>query len=157
VTIPAALGYRRPFQVLTALHTGKLDVDRIAQLPPVVFETAARGDAIARSVIDRQADEVVALATTAIRRLRMTRLDVDVVLGGGIFRNDDAAFFDRIRDGVARVAPAATITVLSDPPVIGAAQLGLDRVGAPRAAPVRARAALTHERLAAHTHRAQKE
>jgi N-acetylglucosamine kinase-like BadF-type ATPase len=156
-TIPAALGYRRPFQVLTALHTGKLDVDRIAQLPPVVFETAARGDAIARSVIDRQADEVVALATTAIRRLRMTRLDVDVVLGGGIFRNDDAAFFDRIRDGVARVAPAATITVLSDPPVIGAAQLGLDRVGATRAAHVRARAALTHERLAAHIHRVRKE
>ena len=44
-TIPACLGYRRPFQVLTALHTGKLDIDRIAQLPPVVFETAARGDA----------------------------------------------------------------------------------------------------------------
>ena len=156
-TIPARLGYRRPFQVLTALHTGKLDVDRIAQLPPVVFETAARGDATARSIIDRQADEVVALATTAIRRLRMTRLDVDVVLGGGIFRNDDAAFFERIRDGVAQVASAATITVLSDPPVIGAAQLGLDRVGATRAAHVRARAALTHERLAAHTHRAQKE
>ena len=71
----------------------------------MVFETAARGDAIARSIIDRQADEVVALATTAIRRLRMTRLDVDVVLGGGIFRNDDAAFFDRIRDGVARGGP----------------------------------------------------
>lgn len=156
-TIPACLGYRRPFQVLTALHTGKLDIDRIAQLPPVVFETAARGDATARSIIDRQADEVVALATTAIRRLRMTRLDVDVVLGGGIFRNEDAAFFERIRDGVAQVAPAATITVLSDPPVIGAAQLGLDRVGATRAAHVRARAALTHERLAAHTHRAEKE
>lgn len=156
-TIPAALGYRRPFQVLTALHTGRLDFDRIAQLPPVVFETAARGDAIARSVIDRQADEVVALATTAIRRLRMTRLDVDVVLGGGIFRNDDVAFFDRIRDGVAQMAPAATITVLSDPPVIGAAQLGLDRVGATRAAHVRARAALTHERLAAHIHRVRKE
>jgi N-acetylglucosamine kinase-like BadF-type ATPase len=157
VTIPACLGYRRPFQVLTALHTGRLDVDRIAQLPPVVFETAARGDATARSIIDRQADEVVALATTAIRRLRMTRIDVDVVLGGGIFRTDDAAFFDRIRDGVAHVAPAASITVLSDPPVIGAAQLGLDRVGATRAAHIRARAALTHERLAAHTHRAQKE
>ena len=156
-TIPAGLGYRRPFQVLTALHTGRLDFDRIAQLPPVVFETAARGDATARSIIDRQAHEVVALATTAIRRLRMTRLDVDVVLGGGIFRNDDAAFFDRIRDGVAQVAPAATITVLSDPPVIGAAQLGLDRVGATRAAHVRARAALTHERLAAHIHRVRKE
>ena len=102
-----ALGYRRPFQVLTALHTGKLDPDRIAQLPPVVFATAADGDVTARSIVDRQADEVVALATTAIRRLRMTRMDVDVVLGGGIFRNNDSVFFDRIREGVAPVAPAA--------------------------------------------------
>jgi N-acetylglucosamine kinase-like BadF-type ATPase len=156
-TIPAGLGYRRPFQVLTALHTGRLEFDRIAQLPPVVFATAANGDATARSIIDHQADEVVALATTAIRRLRMTRLDVDVVLGGGIFRNGDPVFLQRIREGVAEVAATATITVLSDPPVIGAAQLGLDRVGASRAAHDRARAALTHERLAAHTHRAGKE
>jgi N-acetylglucosamine kinase-like BadF-type ATPase len=156
-TIPAGLGYRRPFQVLTALHRGTLDPDRIAQLPPVVFATAAQGDATARTIVDRQADEVVALATTAIRRLRMSRLDVDVVLGGGIFRNGDTAFFDRIREGIAVVAPAASITVLSDPPVIGAAQLGLDAIGASRAAHARTRAALTHERLAAHTQREEKE
>ena len=42
------------------------------------------------------------MAATAIRRLRMTRLDVDVVLGGGIFRNDDAPFFERIDAGLAR-------------------------------------------------------
>ena len=123
----------------------------------MVFETAARGDAAARSIIDRQADEVVAMATTAIRRLRMTRLDVEWCWAAGSSATTTRSFFDRIRDGIAQVAPAATITVLSDPPVIGAAQLGLDRVGATRAAHVRARAALTHERLAAHTHRAQKE
>ena len=45
---------------------------------------SSRGPRATRSrarIIDRQADEVVALAATAIRRLRMTRLDVDVVLG----------------------------------------------------------------------------
>ena len=50
------------------------------------------GDACARGIVDRQADEIVAMATTAIRRLRMQKLDVDVVLGGGIFRTDDGAF-----------------------------------------------------------------
>ena len=54
-----------------------------------MFRAATEGDPIARSIVDRQADEVVALAATAIKRLRMTALDVDVVLGGGIFRNED--------------------------------------------------------------------
>jgi hypothetical protein len=35
-----------------------LSVSRIAELPPLVFEAAA-DDAVARSIVDRQADEVV--------------------------------------------------------------------------------------------------
>ncbi len=47
------------------------------------------------------------MAATAIRRLRMQRLDVDVVLGGGIFRNDDRLFFDRIETALREQVPAA--------------------------------------------------
>jgi hypothetical protein len=83
------------------------------------------------------------MAGTAIRRLRMTKLDVHVVLGGGIFRNGFAPFFGRIEDGLRRVAPAATVMILEAPPVAGAALLGLDRLGASRAARGRLRAALT--------------
>jgi hypothetical protein len=83
----------------------------------------------------------------------MTRLDVDVVLGGGIFRTSHRGFFTRIDDGIHAVARGATVTVLTHPPLIGAAQLGLDEVRASRAAHARARAALTHERLTTHTHR----
>lgn len=155
--VPLYLGYRRPSQVLTALHTGSLDPDRVAELPPVVFAAALDGDEIARSIVNRQADEVVAMVTTAVRRLHMTSLDVEVVLGGGIFRNDDRAFLERIELGILAVVATARVTVLSDPPVIGAAQLGLDLVDATRPAHRRARSALTHDRLAAHTHRAEKE
>jgi N-acetylglucosamine kinase-like BadF-type ATPase len=150
-TVPAFFGMRRPRQVLEALYFGSLDEERIVELAPLVFEAAVDGDAIARAVIDRQADEVAVMATTAIRRLRMTKLDPDVVLGGGVFRNDDAAFFDRINERIWDVAPKANVHVLTDPPVIGAALLGLDQLEASKAAYPRARQSLTHERLSAHT------
>jgi hypothetical protein len=101
--------------------------------------------------VDRQADEVAVMATTAIRRLRMTKLDPDVVLGGGIFRNQDAGFFERVNTSILAVAARANVHVLTDPPVIGAALMGLDHLKAPKAAHARVRRSLTHDRLNAHT------
>ena len=144
---PRTSGLKRPRQLMEAIYFGRIDEKRLAEVAPVLFEVAIDGDAIAREVVDRQADEVVSLAGTAIRRLRMQRLDVHVVLGGGIFRNGDHAFFDRIRAGLREVAPAAEVRVLKAPPVAGAAMMGLDRIGAPKRAQARVRRALTHERL----------
>jgi N-acetylglucosamine kinase-like BadF-type ATPase len=155
--VPAHFGLRRPRQVVEAMHFGRLEDDLVVELAPVVFTAAKDGDRVARSIVDRQADEVVAMAGTAIKRLRMASLDVEVVLGGGIFRNDDERFFERIREGLQAVAPRAFIRVLEAPPVLGAALLGLDRRGATPAAHRRARAGLTHEHLTAHTLRGRKE
>jgi hypothetical protein len=105
---------------------------------------------VARDIIDRMADEVVAWAGAAIRRLRMQRLDPDVVLAGGVFRADDPAFYERIGAGIAGVAPAARVVRLTAPPIVGAALLGLDRLtGGPTLPDVeeRLRASLTRERL----------
>jgi N-acetylglucosamine kinase-like BadF-type ATPase len=139
------------------MYFHRLDADRLSELAATVFRAAKQGDDVARSIADRQADEVVALAGTAIRRLRMTKLDVDVVLGGGIFRNDDAAFFERIRRGLEAVAPKMQVRTLTAPPVIGATLIGLDRLGAPRTAQARLRRSLTHERLTPETHPIRKE
>ena len=155
--VPAYFGLKRPRQLMEAIYFGRIDEKRLAEVAPVLFEVAIGGDATAREVVDRQADEVVSLAGTAIRRLRMQRLDVHVVLGGGIFRNGDHAFFDRIRAGLREVAPAAEVRVLKAPPVAGAALMGLDRIGAPTAAQTRARRALTHERLGTQTLARRKE
>lgn len=141
--VPAHFGLRRPRQVMQAIYFGRLSESRVAELPPLVFVAATEGDAVARSIVDRQADEVVAMAGTAIRRLRMTDLDVHVVLGGGIFRNGFAPFFERIDEGIRGVAPAASLNVLTAAPVLGAALLGLDRLRASGAAKARLRAALT--------------
>jgi len=145
--VPSHFALKRPRHVMQAIHLGRLDMDRLAELPPVVFRAAAANDAVAGSILDRQADEIVTMAGTAIRKLRMTKLDVPVVLGGGIFHNDFPPFFDRIDEGLRRVAPDVRVTVLSAPPVAGAALLGLDRMGAPEASKARLRAGLTHERL----------
>jgi N-acetylglucosamine kinase-like BadF-type ATPase len=150
-TVPAFFGMRRPRQVLEGLYFGRLDEERIVGLAPIVFEAATAGDAIALGLVERQADEVAVMATTAMRRLRMTKLDPDVVLGGGIFRTRNASFFERIDASIHVVAPRANVHVLTDPPVVGAALLGLDRLGAPHAAQARARRNLTHDRLSAHT------
>lgn len=149
--VPTYFGMRRPRQVMEALYFGKLPEERVVELTPLVFRAASDGDRVARGIVDRQADEIVTMAGAAIRRLRMTRLDVDVVLGGGIFRNRDECFFDRIREGLVEVAPRAQILVLTVPPVIGAALIGMDRLGAGRAAKAKIRAGLTHARLTAHT------
>jgi N-acetylglucosamine kinase-like BadF-type ATPase len=149
--VPAHFGLRAPRQVMQRLYLGRLEFERLGELAPVLFRAAADGDEVARDLVDRQADEVVLMATAAIRRLRMMRLDVDVVLGGGVFRNRFPPFFERIDEGIRSACAGARITVLGAPPVLGAAMLGLDRIGAPGVAKKRARAALTHERLAGET------
>jgi N-acetylglucosamine kinase-like BadF-type ATPase len=146
--VPAHFGLKRPRDVMEAIYFGRLSEMRAAELPPVVFAAAAGGDAVARTIVERQADEIVTMATTAIRRLRMVREDVHVVLGGGLFRNGDEGFVARISEGVRRVAPDASVGVLESPPVVGAALLGLDRLGLTASAKRRVREQLTHAALA---------
>jgi N-acetylglucosamine kinase-like BadF-type ATPase len=147
--VPAHFGLRRVRQVVEALYLGRIAEERVVELAPLIFRAAADDDAVARVVVDRQADEVVTMGGTAIRRLRLARLDVDVVLGGGVFRGEDPRFLDRIREGFAAVAPRAKVSVLGTPPVVGAALLGLDHVGAEPSSRRRLRSSLTEDRLRA--------
>lgn len=124
--VPAHFGQRSPEAVTRALYEGRIPGARLAELSPIVFLAARNGDAVARGIIDRLADELVAMARALIRRLHLTRRDPDVVLAGGVFRADDASFLERIEQGVRSVAPGARIVRLTAPPVLGAALIGLD-------------------------------
>jgi hypothetical protein len=62
-----------------------------------------------------------------------------VVLGGGVFRTDDSAFFDALATGIAAVAPRARLVRLTAPPVVGAALIGLDRLAGQAVEPATAR------------------
>ena len=102
-TVPAHFGVRRPWSVLEGIRNGLIARDRVVlELPPLVFAAAAHGDAVARSIVDALADEVVTMVVASLRRLRLLRTEVDVTLGGGVFRAEDPAFVTRIRAGVVR-------------------------------------------------------
>lgn len=147
-TVPAHFGVHRPWSVLEGIRNGLIARDRIVlELPPLVFAAAANGDAVARSIVDALADEVVTMVVASLRRLRLLRTEVDVTLGGGVFRAEDPAFVTRIRAGVCETAPNARVAVLDGPPVVGAALLGLDHAGARDGAAARLRGQLTTARM----------
>ena len=144
--VPRHFGLRTVQAVLQGVQTGRVD-EYPTELAPVVFAAAAQGDVVARGLVDRQADELVAMVVSAVRRLHLTRRDVDVVLGGGVFAGGDGGFVARIAGGVHAVAPAARVARLRVPPVVGAALLACDRLGTREPAAGRIRAGLTTERF----------
>ncbi len=149
--VPAHFGFNRPLSVTFALEDRRLAYGRLRELAPVVLAAAAEGDEVARSIVDRQADEIVTMAVAALRRLGMLRAHVPVVLAGGVTHTEERGFWDRIRAGLAARAPNAELRRLHAPPVLGAALLGLDAIDltpeARRAADARLRRELTHERV----------
>jgi N-acetylglucosamine kinase-like BadF-type ATPase len=126
--VPAHFGYSRPIDLTRAIEARVIRSNRVRELAPLVFRAAADGDAVARSILDRQADELIAMGGAIIRRLRLSRLDPHVTLAGGVFSARDERFEARIRDGIELVAPRATVRRAPGPPVLGAALLALDRL-----------------------------
>ena len=145
--VPAQFGLHRPLEVTYAIYGGRLAERRLGELAPVVFAIARSGDAVARGIADHLADELAGAAVATIRRLRLVRAAVPVILSGGVFRTEDPEFHVRLRARIAAGVPRARIARLGVPPVVGAALLGLDRLGAPAAAGDRLRLELTEARL----------
>jgi N-acetylglucosamine kinase-like BadF-type ATPase len=112
------------------LHTGRRTTAELAVLAPAVLEAARGGDATAITVIDRQADEIVAFVTASLARLELEGRAVPVVLGGGLIRSGDERLLGGVRRGLAERAPHTEIVVVDDPPIVGAAMLALESAGA---------------------------
>ena len=129
--VPAHFGLAEPIDLSIALHRGEVGFDRIGELAPLVFEAADGGDAVARDIVLRLANEISLMAAAVIRRLDLIQAAVPVILGGGVLAARNPLLIDAITDHVAAVAPASTVRVIEAAPVAGAALLGLDRIGAP--------------------------
>ena len=126
--------------VAVAFHLDQLGEDDLIRLPAVLFATAAAGDTVALSLIERQAEEITAMAVTAIRRLDLDGgLTIPVVLGGGVLEARSPLLTEAITRRLAEQAPGSTARVVDSPPVTGAALLGLDYLGAGPAAETRLR------------------
>jgi N-acetylglucosamine kinase-like BadF-type ATPase len=127
-------------EAVQRLHFEEVEFDPHA-LCPLLFEVAAGGDAVARSVVDRLVEEVVLLARVSLTRLELLAEPVDVVLGGGVLTGTGGVVVDAVAARLGAVAPRARVRVVDVPPVVGAALSGLDAVGAPPEAEARLRAA----------------
>jgi N-acetylglucosamine kinase-like BadF-type ATPase len=131
--LPHHAGLASMDELIAAVHLGRLSEAECRELTPVLFAVAAAGDEVASALVRRQAEEVVALAVAAMRRLGVLGEPIPVVLGGGVITAGHPQLMDEIVRLLAREAPLAEPTVVHAPPVLGAALLGLDRWGAPTA------------------------
>jgi N-acetylglucosamine kinase-like BadF-type ATPase len=139
-TLPGHIGLPGMDELVEALHLGRVPAARRHERVPVLFTTAAAGDPVAHSLVDRLADEVVTLAVVALTRLDLLAEETPVVLGGGVLAAGHARLTSRIEERLAARAPKAVPRVVRARPVLGAALLGLDRVGAGAEARDRVRA-----------------
>jgi N-acetylglucosamine kinase-like BadF-type ATPase len=138
-TLPAHFGLDTMYALIEALHLEHIAHDRRHELTPVLFATAVQGDPVARAIVDRLAEEVVAMAAVALTRLDLLDEEAPVLLGGSILAARHPQLDDRIRELLAVRAPKAVPRVVTARPVLGAALLGLDHRHAPKEAHARVR------------------
>ena len=149
--VPAHFGLGSPLELARQIHVGAIPRARIVELAPVVLGAAA-GDVVAAGIRDRLVDEIVALARATVARLGLEGEDVEIVVGGGLMRGAEPDLLARLETGLRAVGPGLSLRRTSLPPIVGAALLGLDAVGASPEAQARVRAELAaavegHERM----------
>jgi N-acetylglucosamine kinase-like BadF-type ATPase len=135
-------GYPTVEEVSIALHLGELELTRVRELTPLLFEVAAAGDAVAGRLINRQVTEILVQHRVAAARLDLLGAPHALVLGGGVLRARHPLLHDQVVAGARAQAPEAQISVLDTAPVVGAALLALDALGAGATAGDRLRATL---------------
>jgi N-acetylglucosamine kinase-like BadF-type ATPase len=128
--LPRHAGLATMGELIAAVHLGTLSEAECRELTPVLFAVAAAGDEVASGLVRRQAEEVVSLAVAAMRRLGVLGEPIPVVLGGGVLTAGHPQLMDEIERRLSEAAPHAEPRVVRTPPVVGAALLGLDRIGA---------------------------
>ncbi len=132
-----------------ALSENVIPEERLHELAPVLLRAAAEGDEVALRVVQRQADEICALARVCLDRLDPAPdSTTTVVLAGGVLAARTPVLLDRVMRGLATLGRPIRPVVLMAPPVLGAAVIGL-RECAARANGGRPAGQLAEERLRA--------
>lgn len=133
--VPAHFGVSRVADVTLGVYRGTIGYGQLPGLAPVLLAVAGAGDEVARTVVLRQADEVCAMAAVAARNLGLVDgapdgAPVPVVLGGSVLAARDPLLTTAITERLAKQLPGAEVRIIDAPPVLGAALLGLDHLGA---------------------------
>lgn len=112
-------------EVVVAVHRGELATSAWASQMPEVFSLAGAGDAVAVALVERQGQEIGDLAGSLLARLGLAQAAVPVVLGGGIGASGDERLESAARRALAARSSYAELSVVVQPPVVGAIELAL--------------------------------
>jgi N-acetylglucosamine kinase-like BadF-type ATPase len=115
-------GARDLADLLEGLSQGTIQLS--AGAAPLVFQVAAAGDVVARSVIRWAGEELGSLVLGVVRQLDLQAETFDVVQVGSTFRGGPL-LLDALYATVHAEAPYACFVQLSTPPVVGAVLLGM--------------------------------
>jgi N-acetylglucosamine kinase-like BadF-type ATPase len=133
-SVAVHFGLDSPIEVAEALHLGRISGFRLVELAPLVCAAADGGDPVAVGLVERLAGEIGDFVGAAVRRLGLEEGAVDVVLGGGVMRAGCRRLDEPTERAVLAVAPLATVIRTPHLPILGAALLALDELGAAPAA-----------------------
>jgi N-acetylglucosamine kinase-like BadF-type ATPase len=139
--VPEHFGLETPNELAEAIHRGGIPARRLLELPPVVFAEAEH-DATAAEIVEHLASEIVAMARVALERLDLGDEPAEVLLGGGLLQSGDGRLSGTVEAELRRLLPKISVAAASSPPIVGAALLGLDAIGAPAEALHRVRTEL---------------
>ena len=128
-TVPAYFGVETPTALAEAVHRKRIPLGRVVELPPIVFAEAEH-DAVAAEIVDRLAAEVAALARVALARLGLEQEPTEILLGGGLLQSGDGRLTAAIEAELRQLAPGLRVRTAESAPIVGAALLGLDELGA---------------------------
>lgn len=130
--VAAHLGRSTVREALIACRArGELDRE-LPGLADLLFVADDEGDDVACGLVDRLADEVVIMATAAMKRARVNPAGSDVILAGSLLTRGHRRLDDRVDEQFHRLVPGLSITRMSVTPVVGAALAG---IGAERGGP----------------------
>ncbi|MBN1883248.1 MAG: hypothetical protein JW885_13860 [Deltaproteobacteria bacterium] len=105
-----------------------LSRERISKAATIVAQEAEKGDAVARDVMARAAEELALAVVTVARRLGMTRPDLLVSYAGGVFKAGDV-LLEPFGACIIREYPDAKIVPPRLPVVGGGVKIAADELG----------------------------
>ncbi|MGQ9501660.1 MAG: N-acetylglucosamine kinase [Anaerolineae bacterium] len=127
--ILALLGYHDIESLVRKRVEDHLRLEDAQRIAPVVFQAAREGDIVAAKIIRAFGEGLAEMVIVGLQRFHMTRLAVDVVLSGNLFRDPSPLLSETIAAAIHVVAPRARLIHARYEPVVGAALLGLAELG----------------------------
>ncbi|NOY76692.1 MAG: hypothetical protein GXO76_02350 [Calditrichaeota bacterium] len=107
------------------IYTGELKKEDIAGLAPMVFQTAAENDAVAKEIIERAGRELGKMAVAVAKNLRLDGETIRLAPIGSVLENQKEVLQPYIETELHAVSDSVIFQDPHYPPAIGAAIAGL--------------------------------